>query len=50
MVNIIGQHTSTQNSQNWYLTGIAHELGYGVVCWATGGKIYWPWFFLIYAL
>jgi hypothetical protein len=29
----------------WYLTGIAHELGHGVVCWATGGEIFWPWVF-----
>ncbi|MEM3062912.1 MAG: hypothetical protein QW303_05145 [Nitrososphaerota archaeon] len=29
----------------WPLTGIAHELGHGVVCWATGGEIYWPWVF-----
>lgn len=26
-------------------TGIAHELGHGVVCWATEGEIFWPWVF-----
>lgn len=25
--------------------GIAHELGHGVICWATGGEIFWPWVF-----
>lgn len=29
----------------WPLTGIAHELGHGVICSVTGGKIYWPWIF-----
>jgi hypothetical protein len=29
----------------WYLTGIAHELGHGVICLATGGEIFWPWVF-----
>lgn len=29
----------------WPLTGIAHELGHGVVCLVTGGEIYWPWVF-----
>lgn len=25
----------------WYLTGIVHELGHGIVCWATGGSFPW---------
>ena len=30
----------------WYLTGIAHELGHGIVCWVTGGTFPWDWVFL----
>lgn len=26
-------------------TGIAHELGHGIVCWYDGGDIFWPWVF-----
>lgn len=29
----------------WYPTGIAHELGHGIVCWYDGGEIFWPWVF-----
>jgi len=29
----------------WYPTGIAHELGHGIICWYDGGEIYWPWIF-----
>lgn len=29
----------------FYPTGIAHELGHGVVCHLTDGEIYWPWVF-----
>ena len=25
--------------------GIMHELGHGVICWATDGEIFWPWVF-----
>lgn len=26
-------------------TGIAHELGHGVICWSEGGNFFWPWVF-----
>lgn len=26
-------------------TGIAHELGHGVICWSEEGTIFWPWVF-----
>jgi hypothetical protein len=31
-------------------TGIAHELGHGVVCLVADGKIFWPWVFTNLAL
>jgi hypothetical protein len=34
----------------WYLTGIAHELGHGLVCWATGGVFLWDLIFTKLAL
>ena len=34
----------------FYPTGLAHELGHGIICWSEGGEIFWPWVFTRLAL
>jgi hypothetical protein len=34
----------------FYPTGIAHELGHGVICLSEGGTIFWDWVFTRLAL